>query len=201
MLRFVDLEDDQGSDDVLLAGLKPLPLSRMARQAGRIKNQARGGYNSGPMFFSRSAETTKRIKFSPEEVQTMLRSDPQFARSYQRQITEGKRDNQTDKYMLHKLPSGAVSGYQYAPWMEGNTPRRESIGTEALNRQTIERHRKNNQAIDNWDPIEASAQEDFNRMKGGRKGPELPDAAGFVMDIESIPTPSNPEGVRMFPGV
>ena len=37
MLRFVDLEDDQGPDETLLAGIKPLPINRMIQQAGRLK--------------------------------------------------------------------------------------------------------------------------------------------------------------------
>ena len=49
MLRFVDLEDDQGPDETLLAGIKPLPINRMLQQAGREANSAPvGAPSAGP---------------------------------------------------------------------------------------------------------------------------------------------------------
>ena len=211
MIKFIDVEDagesmrqlqrQLGTEVAQVAGIRPLPRARMARQAGRRKNEMFGSYGGGPMLFSRSRDATKRVKFSAEEVQTMLRSDPQFAASYQRQVVDGKRDEQTDKYDIRQWPDGSVTGYQYEPWTESDgSVRRQSIGKDAVKELTLERHRKNTQVVNEWDPIEASAQEDYNRLRGGNKNP-LPDPGSVLIDLESIPTPSNPDGVRLFPGV
>ena len=214
MLRFIDIETEPGepyaqdqqlqgqlgAEVAQVAGLQPLPRARMARQAGRRKNRSVGEYGAGPMMFSRNRNKAKRVEFSPEQIQTMLRSAPQFAASYQRQIVDGMDDEMTDKYRLRKAYGGYVYGTQYAPYMTGSGVLREDIGRDAVNELTLERHRKNAEVVNNWDPIEASAQEDYNRLRGGNKNP-LPDLTDVLMDIESIPTPSNPDGVRLFPGV
>ena len=186
-------------NEILLAGIKPLPINRMVRQAGRVKNRSPSGANAGPMHFTR--RDPRRIKLSADEVQTLLRSDPQFAASYQRQVVEGMDDKLTDKYRVFGLGDGGVMGQKFAPYATGSGSDRSRITREDLTQLTIERPQRAQDAINNWDPIEASAIEDMNRLRGGRRGPALPDAAGFVMDLETIPTPSNPDGVRLFEGV
>ena len=82
MLRFVDLEDDQGPDETLLAGIKPMPINRMVRQAGREANDFEGaamedspGAETGKLFkaalkaekslCAETTDTTARLQISP----------------------------------------------------------------------------------------------------------------------------------------
>ena len=188
MLLFVDEQPD--NEEVLLAGLRPLPINRMTKQAGRQKNQSPSGRGAGRMMFSRKDRT--RLNLDQSEVQTLLRSDPQFKASYESQIIKGKDDKITDKYRLLKGPNGGVTGSQFKPYKAGGTVQREGMNKQDLNNQTIQRQQKAKEAIDNWDPIEASAKEDFNRMKGGRRGPAWmgPGAADEL--IHTIETPIAP---------
>ena len=181
MLRFVDLEDDQGPDETLLAGIKPLPINRMIRQAGRLKNQSPDGRNAGPMMFSRKDRT--RLTLTKDEVETLRRSDPQFAASYERQVIEGKDPKLTDKYSLHKGANGGVTGSQFPPYTAGGEIQRERMDREQLNQLTIQRQQQTRETIDNWDPIEASAQEDYNRLKG-RMGPA--DAVELIQPVAPL---------------
>jgi len=193
-----------GVEIAQVAGLRPLPINRMVKQAGRLKNRSQSymgkSYNAGPMMFSRKGY--QRVSLSAEEVQTLMRSDPQFKRSYERQVKNGQQSDMTDKYdgFVH-MRDGSVRVNIFQPYEAGGVIQRESMPTKDLNQQTLERQRRTKEAIDNWDPIEASAQEDYNRLKGGRRGPILPSPADFLMDLQTIPTPSNPEGVRFFEGV
>ena len=112
--------------EILIAGLKPLPINRMLRQAGRKVNRDR-------------IENASQVYSSPM------------------------------------------------------TPKQRQEGMERLIRAQ--------DAINSFDPIEASATEDMNRLRGGRRGPVLPGAADFLMDLQTIPTPSNPDGVGLFGSV
>lgn len=189
--EFLDFYLDSLYGDI--AGLKPLPINRMVKQAGRFKNRSPSGRGAGPMEFSRRDLT--RIRLSEDEVQTLLRSDPQFAASYQRQVVEGKGDKLTDKYRLTGLHGGGVIGDQYVPYEAGDTILREGMSRDDLNKMTIKRHQDVQDAINNWDPIEASAQEDFNRLRGGKINPldgmSAGERAGMAADlIRPIDTPS-----------
>ena len=171
------------AEELLIAGIKPLPINRMLRQAGRLKNQSPSGRNAGPMMFSRRDRT--RLQLEPEEVETLMRSDPQFKASYERQVNQGKEAGMTDKYAIRGLQGGGVIGSQYVPYKAGGGIQRKSMDREKLNDLTIQRHQKARETIDNWDPIEASAREDFNRLKG-RKDPSA------ALDlIHTVDTPSN----------
>lgn len=194
MLRFVDLEDDQGPDETLLAGIKPLPINRMIQQAGRLKNRSPSGRSAGPMMFSRKDRT--RLNLDKDEVETLRRSDPQFAASYERQIIEGKDPKMTDKYSLHKGANGGVTGSQFSPYKAGGEIQRERMDREQLNQLTIQRQQQTRETIDNWDPIEASAQEDYNRMKG-KMGPA--DAVELIQPIAPLDGEYKQSG--SFPGV
>ena len=124
MLRFVDLEDDQGPDETLLAGIKPLPINRMMRQAGRKVNQDR-------------------------------------------------------------IDNANFMGGKYSSPM-----------TPALRKEGMERLERTQDAINNWDPIEASAKEDYNRMKG-KMGPA--DAVELIQPIAPLDGEYKQSG--SFPGV
>ena len=54
---------------------------------------------------------------------------------------------------------------------------------EQLNQLTIQRQQQTRETIDNWDPIEASAQEDYNRLKG-RMGPA--DAVELIQPVAPL---------------
>jgi hypothetical protein len=194
--EFLDFYLDSQFEDI--AGLKPLPINRMVRQAGRLKNRSPSGRGAGPMMFSRA--NSKRINLTPEEAQTLLRSDPQFAASYQRQVVDGEGENMRDKYRLYELHDGGMIGDQYKPYIAGDRIHRDQISRDDLNRMTIKRHQDVQDAINNWDPIEASAREDYNRLRGGMSAA---DRAGIAHEIiRTIDTPSNPGmslGEMMFP--
>ena len=181
--EFLDFYLDSQFEDI--AGLKPLPINRMVRQAGRLKNRSPSGSFAGPMMFSRA--NSKRIKLTPEEAQTLLRSDPQFAASYQRQVVDGEGADMKDKYELHELYDGGMHGRQYKPYIAGESIHRDRISRDDLNRMTIKRHQDVQDAINNWDPIEASAREDYNRLRGGKINPldgmSAADRAGMAHDL------------------
>ena len=117
MLLFVDEQPD--NEEVLLAGLRPLPVNRMLKQAGR-------------------------------------------------KVTKDRIDNQS--------------------FMGG---RNGSPMTPGLRQEGMDRLKRTQDAINDWDPIEASAKEDFNRMRGGRRGPIIGPGAADEL-IQTIETPIAP---------
>tara|TARA_Y100000401_G_scaffold38296_1_gene28862 strand:- start:1023 stop:1640 length:618 start_codon:yes stop_codon:yes gene_type:complete len=194
--------------EILLAGIRPLPINRMMRQAGREVNDFTKGKGYGPFIRRSPARNAPRTKISQEQLDQRLMSDPAFRAAYERQVERGLRPNMEDPV---EIDSYAFSPDQYnireRPVdldRSGQPSRRYRSGgliPEDVKQRVIERLLRTQDVINNWDPIEASAIEDLNRLRGGRRGPALPDAAGFVMDLETIPTPSNPDGVRLFEGV
>ena len=111
MLRFIDLETPANQEeDVQVAGLRPLPINRMRRQAGREANQFYTRGDFGPALRDRNGNIYRNSDGTPQRGQL--------------------RDGQMPADMKERL---------------------------------IKRHQKANEAIENWDPIEASAQEDTNR--------------------------------------
>lgn len=196
-------------NEILLAGIKPLPTGRMMRQAGREVNSFTTGRGYGPFVRRSPARNAPRTKISKEQLDQRLMSDPAFRAAYERQVERSlspelqdpvQIDNYQwapDEYIIRERPvdierrGGAQRRYSSHP---GGIP-------EEVKQRAMERLLRTQDAINNWDPIEASAIEDLNRLRGGRRGPALPDAAGFVMDLETVPTPSNPDGVRLFEGV
>lgn len=194
-------------NEILLAGIKPLPTGRMMRQAGREVNSFTTGRGYGPFIRRSPARNAPRTKISQEQLDQRLMSDPAFRAAYERQVERGLRPNMEDPV---EIDSFAFSPDQYnirerpIDLERGQPSRRYRSGgliPEDVKQRAMERLLRTQDAINNWDPIEASAIEDLNRLRGGRRGPALPDAAGFVMDLETIPTPSNPDGVRLFEGV
>ena len=127
MLIFLD--EPQGQEETLLAGLKPLPRSRMLKQAGREAQSfyTRGSYGE----FVRKKDGTI-WKSGPEGRQVPLR--------------EKNRQNAAREDRPKVMP-------------------------DDLKKRTMDRLKRAQKAIDNWDPVEASAKEDYNRLKGGRRGP------------------------------
>jgi len=185
-----------GVEIAQVAGLRPLPINRMVRQAGRLKNQSPSGYNAGEMLFSR--RNRSRIDLSPAEVQKLLRSDPQFKKSYEKQVINGENANMTDKYGLYQGSDGSVWGSVYQPYEAGGSIQREPISREEVNRRTIERQQAAREAIENWDPIEASAREDFNRLRGGNRSLVNPGALPLADElIQTIGTPIAPPTSQM----
>ena len=198
-------------NEILLAGIRPLPTGRMMRQAGREVNSVTTGRGYGPFMRRSPARNAARTKISQEQLDQRLKSDPAFRAAYERQVERSlspesqdpvEIDNYPwapDEYVIRERPVdldryGRGEAERRYPSHPGGIP-------DEVKQRAMERLLRAQDAINNWDPIEASAIEDMNRLRGGRRGPTLPDAAGFVMDLETIPTPSNPDGVRLFEGI
>ena len=188
-----------GVEIAQVAGIRPLPINRMVIQAGRRKNRAvqDGQLSGGPMMFTRRG--ARRFEYSPEEVQRLLRSDPQFKRSYERQIVGGESDDMTDKYgNLFQASDGSVYGRVFKPYVAGGQIQRNVIPKSEINKLTIERQKAAREAIENWDPIEASAREDFNRLRGGNRSIVNPGALPLADElIQTIGTPIAPPTSQM----
>lgn len=120
------------AEELLIAGLKPLPINRMLRQAGREANQfyTRGDY--GSPLRQRDKSIWRYSDGTPHKGQ--LRSGPM---------------------------------------------------SDDMKERTMSRLEKAQDAINSWDPIEASAAEDYNRMKGRR------DPSAALDLIHTVDTPSN----------
>ena len=154
MLRFVDLESEE---ELLLAGIKPLPINRMMRQAGRKANDF---YTKGQFKSTHTNRNGTKIEL---EQRRPLNSNTMY---YER--GEG-RANQ------------AVT----------NRDTKQNLADE-----TMERLERTQDAINNWDPIEASAKEDYNRLKG-KMGPA--DAVELIQPI--APLDGEIKQAGSFPGV
>ena len=67
-----------------------------------------------------------------------------------------------------------------------------------MKQRLIERQQRTKDAINNWDPIEASAQEDYNRLRGGNKPIVNPGALPLADElIQTIETPIAPATSQM----
>ena len=147
MLLFVDEQDE--NQEELLAGLRPLPINRMVKQAGREANDfyTKGRYGK-------------------------------FQRNRDGNVFRNK--------------DGTPQSREFGRPNEWNSRNGDGVMPEGLKERTLKRQQKAKEAIDNWDPIEASAKEDFNRLKGGRRGPAWmgPGAADEL--IHTIETPIAP---------
>lgn len=150
MLFFVDEQDE--NQEELLAGLRPLPINRMIKQAGREAND----------FYTKG----RYGKFEDGNTGTIWRTKD--GKPYGRSI---RRTSERDSTFSEKG---------------------DGVMPKDLKERTLKRQQKAKDAIDNWDPIEASAAEDYNRMKGGRRGPAWmgPGAADEL--IQTIETPIAP---------
>jgi hypothetical protein len=147
-----------------VAGLRPLPINRMRKQAGREGNQfyTRGEY--GPPQRNNRGEVYRNSDGTPQRSRVRNTFDPQ----------------------------NRGSSFGYYEKGDGRMP-------DDMKQRLIERHQKANDAINNWDPIEASAQEDYNRLKGGRRGPVMGplDAIELIQPIAPLDKPM----YEAFPGV
>ena len=151
MLRFVDLEDDQGPDETLLAGIKPLPINRMVRQAGRKANE----------FYTKG-------RYTETNVPHPTRKD----------------------YQLNLYRAGETSSSEKGEGRASQTRIDRETG-QNLADETMERLERTQDAINNWDPIEASAKEDYNRLKG-KMGPA--DAVELIQPIAPLDDEIRPAG-------
>ena len=154
-------EQDYGE----IAGLKPLPINRMRRQAGREANQfyTRGEY--GSVQRNRRGEIYRNSDGTPQRSRVRNTYDP-------------------------KNPGSSFGYYRKG---DGRMP-------PDMRERLIERHRRMNEAIENWDPIEASAQEDYNRLRGGRRGP-IPISPLDAIELIQPIAPLDKEPYTAFPGV
>ena len=186
--------------ELLIAGIKPLPINRMMRQAGREVNDFTTKGKYGPFIRREPPRNAPRIQISQEQLDHRLMSDPSFKASYERQIERGLVPTLEDKYKINNyaftpnnyniqerpvdiLPNGKAER-RYRD--EGKIP------TEVKQR-AIKRLERTQEAINNWDPIEASAAEDYNRMRGqNRRGDP---SAAFDL-IHTIDTPTH-EGMSL----
>ena len=146
MLRFIDLETPPNrEEDVQIAGLKPLPINRMVRQAGREANQFYTRGEFGSPLRNRNGEIFRNSDGTPQK--GSLRVGP--------------------------MP-------------------------DDMKQRLIERQQRTKDAINNWDPIEASAQEDYNRLRGGNKPIVNPGALPLADElIQTIETPIAPATSQM----
>ena len=146
MLRFIDLETPPNQEeDVQVAGLRPLPINRMTRQAGREANQFYTRGEFGRPLRNRNGEMFRNSDDTPQRGQL--------------------RDGQMPEDMKQRL---------------------------------IQRQQRTKEAIDNWDPIEASAREDYNRLRGGNKSIVNPGALPLADElIQTIETPIAPATSQM----
>ena len=146
MLRFIDLETPPNQEeDVQVAGLRPLPINRMVRQAGREGNQfyTRGEY--GRPLRNRNGEILRNSDGTP----------------------------------------------QRGTLRDGQMP-------EDMRQRLIERQQRTKENIDNWDPIEASAREDYNRLRGGNQPIVNPGVLPLADElIQTIETPIAPATSQM----
>ena len=158
MLRFIDLETPPNQEeDLQVAGLRPLPINRMTRQAGREANQfyTKGQYGSPAR--GRDGQIQRNSDGTPR-------------------LNNTRRTNKTDLY----------------------TEKGEGRMPPDMKQRLIERQQKTKEVIDNWDPIEASAQEDYNRLKGGNKPIVNPGALPLADElIQTIETPIAPATSQM----
>ena len=147
MLLFIDEQDE--NQEELLAGLRPLPINRMIKQAGREAND----------FYTKG----RYGKFERDR--------------------DGK---------VYRNQDGTPQSRENGRPNEWNSGPKEGVMPKDLKERTLKRQQKTKDAIDNWDPIEASAKEDYNRLKGGRRGPAWmgPGAADEL--IHTIETPIAP---------
>ena len=119
MLRFIDIEAEE---ETLVAGIKPLPLNRMSKQAGREANSFYTTGSYGGFVRGRDGKILRNSDGTPQR--KSRRSGP-------------------DRYK--------GEGDKLPPEVKG---------------RVLERFRRTQEAVENWDPVEASAQEDYNRLKG-----------------------------------
>ncbi len=140
MLRFVDQESEE---ELLLAGIKPLPINRMMRQAGRKANE----------FYTKGRYTETNIPHP-------TRKD----------------------YQLNLRRAGETSLSEKGEGRASQTRINRETG-QNLADETMERLERTQDAINNWDPIEASAKEDYNRLKG-KMGPA--DAVELIQPIAPL---------------
>lgn len=140
MLRFVD---QQSEEELLLAGIKPLPINRMMRQAGRKANE----------FYTKG-------RYTETNVPHPTRKD----------------------YQLNHFRAGETSRAEKGEGRASQTRINRETG-QNLADETMERLERTQDAINNWDPIEASAKEDYNRLKG-KMGPA--DAVELIQPIAPL---------------
>lgn len=132
-----------GPAPIELAGIKPLPINRMLRQAGRKANQ----------FYTRG-----------DYVET--------------NVPNAHRKDGT----LHLFRAGTTSHAGKGEGRASQTQIDRATG-QNLADETMERLERAQDAINSWDPIEASAQEDYNRLKG-KMGPA--DAVELIQPIAPL---------------
>ena len=133
------------AEELLIAGIKPLPINRMLQQAGRKANQ----------FYTKNRYTETNVphpvyedyKLEHFRPGTNVRDEKGMGRASQAQVDRKSRQNLAD--------------------------------------ETMERLERAQEVINNWDPIEASAREDFNRLRGRR------DPSAALDLIHTVDTPSN----------
>ena len=163
MLRFIDLETPPNrEEDVQIAGIKPLPINRMRRQAGREVNRYTTTGQYGPPMRGRDDQ--------------IIRTPDGTPRYYEkRRVQRGEQfyDRKRDDIFNGRIPPD-------------------------MKQRLLERQQRATDAINNWDPIEASAQEDYNRLRGGNKPIVNPGALPLADElIQTIETPIAPATSQM----
>ena len=125
--------------------------------------------------------TRGRLKdISKPDLKQRLESDSSFRDEYQRQVIEGQRPRPTDKYEFNGGGRWSGAFYYERPIdtrldFDGK-PVRENIKYEGIygdrgtipddtKQRTMERLERTQDVINNWDPIEASAREDYKPIK------------------------------------
>ena len=163
MLRFIDLETPPNrEEDVQIAGLKPLPINRMVRQAGREVNR----YTTTGDYGQPIGDKNDQIIRNPD-------GTPRYYDKSRIRRDEMTYDRKRDDIFNGRIPPD-------------------------MKQRLIERQQRTKEVINNWDPIEASAQEDYNRLRGGNKPIVNPGALPLADElIQTIETPIAPATSQM----
>ena len=98
MLRFLDVEQQ---DEVLLAGYKPLPTARMARQATREANDFYTNKGYGP-FRRKDNRNARRIATTQRTLQKLMATDADLRRMYVEQIQQGNDPKDGDRFEMRR---------------------------------------------------------------------------------------------------
>ena len=163
MLRFIDLETPPNrEEDVQIAGLKPLPINRMVRQAGREVNR-----------YTTTGDYGQPIRDKNDQIIRNPDGTPRYYDKSRIRRDEVTYDRKRDDIFNGRIPPD-------------------------MKQRLLERQQRATDAINTWDPIEASAQEDYNRLRGGNKPIVNPGALPLADElIQTIETPIAPATSQM----
>ena len=206
MLRLVDVDPYPETEEVLLAGWKPLPKARMARQATREANDFYTNKGYGP-FRRKDNMNARKIATTQRTLQKLMATDPDMRRMYVEQIQQGNEPKEGDRFRLRRGSfdqNDIILEYRPVdmnPWNQGKPERtkggrrwredrredpKQLLPDEVKNR-TISNIKEVERFInEDYDPIGAVEKEAQNRKRGGNK-PYVNGPNASPIDPMSVP--------------